>query len=193
MLDHTIKEIAQKVRQEYDHSNHHHGKKSCWQILCTPCSSLIHDKHEAFAFKYDTESLSLVERELMPSIKLQLYLWSILYYTITFFIPFYFTYNDCGKTYKPTLFYIYGGYSALNSIWEIYTVLRIQRYVKKKSILKFNKWHFVELLMGQIARLDTFTCILFAILIGHCAVDFLPYFIPTSFFIFVNLTLPLIM
>ena len=84
----------------------------------------------------------------MPRIKQQLYAWTITYYFITFFLPFFFTFNDCGKTFKPTLYYIYLGYTALNSLWEIYTVLKIQRCVKKASILHFNKWHFVELCMG---------------------------------------------
>ena len=126
----------------------------------------------------------------MPSIKSQLYYWTIFYYIITFILPFFFTYNDCGKTYQPTLYYIYLGYTALNSIWEIWIVLKIQRSVKAASILKFNKWHFVELIMGQLARLDTFLTVLFAILISHCIEDFMVYFIPTTFLIVLNLTAP---
>ena len=129
----------------------------------------------------------------MPSIKLHLYLWTISYYIITFIIPFFLTFDDCSRTFKPELYYIYFGYSVLNSIWEIYQVLKIQRYVKESSILKFNKWHFVELLMGLTARLDTFLTVCFAILISHCAEAFMPYLVPTTIFIGVNLIFPFTM
>lgn len=126
----------------------HKNKEGCCSCFCAPCKSLIHDKHEAFRFKYDTDAIKRVEKNLMPGIKFQLYCWTIIYYAITFIAPYFFDLQYCGKTYDVTLYFLYGGYTALNSLWEIYTVLKIQRYLKKKSILKFNKWHFVELVMG---------------------------------------------
>ena len=53
------------------HENHHHPMP-LWQKICFPVwcwKSLIHDKHEAFRFKYDTESIKKVEKTMMPGVK----------------------------------------------------------------------------------------------------------------------------
>ena len=64
-------------------------------------------------------------------------------------------------------------YAVLNAAWEIYVVLRIQTQIrakfknkeKAKKLLDFNRWHVVELFMGQIARLDTFLDFLFIVIL----------------------------
>ena len=86
---------------------------------------LIHDKHEAFRFKYDTSEINNLEKKLMPGIKMQLYIWTIIYYVITFVLPYFFIQKDCGKTFDNGLFVIYGAYLFLSGVWEIWTVIRI--------------------------------------------------------------------
>ena len=86
---------------------------------------MIHDKHEAFRFKYDTNKMRLIEQEIMPSIKVQLYLWSIVYYFMTFAAPYIFIEHECEKTFSIWLFYLFTGYMAASGIWEIYIVLKI--------------------------------------------------------------------
>lgn len=51
---------------------HHHRPTPLWQKICFPIwcwKSLIHDKHEAFRFKYDTESIRRLEETMMKSVK----------------------------------------------------------------------------------------------------------------------------
>jgi len=61
----------------------------------------------------------------MPSTKKHLYLWSIIYYALTFAVPYFFLVQECNKTYDMPLFYWYGLYLLLCAIWEIYIVLKI--------------------------------------------------------------------
>ena len=63
----------------------------------------------------------------------------------------------------------------------------------KPNLLKFNKWHVVELFMGSIARTDTLLDICFVHIIGNCWEDFIPWLIPSAFFAFINLLFPMIM
>lgn len=86
---------------------------------------MIHDKHEAFRFKYDTDAIKRVEINLMHDIKKQLYYWSIVYYFLTFVAPYIFIEHECEKTYEPYLFYMYGAYLVLSGIWEIKKVYEI--------------------------------------------------------------------
>ena len=112
----------------HDDYEHHHHHIPLWQKICFPIwlwKSLIHDKHEAFRFKYDTEAIRNLELELMPSIKWQLYIWSVIYYFIVFVAPYIFIEHECEKTFEPMLFVLYGLYLLLSSAWEIWVVIRI--------------------------------------------------------------------
>lgn len=129
----------------------------------------------------------------MPSIKSQLYLWSVVYYTIMFVLPQFAIIHDCGKTFNVWLFYTYGAYLILQAVWEVYSVLKIQNYLQDKALLHFNKWHFVELFMGAIARTDTFLDILFVILILNCASEFRLWVSICTTFAITNLIFPLVM
>ncbi len=86
---------------------------------------MIHDKHEAFRFKYDTKAITRVEVNLMHDIKKQLYYWSIVYYFLTFAAPYIFIEHECEKTFEPALFYMYGAYLFLSGVWEIKKVMEI--------------------------------------------------------------------
>lgn len=89
----TCDEIEEKL--EKDHSNE---DLPIWQkiVCCVWCwKSFIHDKHEAFRFKYDTKSLKLIEDELMSTMMCMLYFNSVIYYIIMFGAPMYFA-NECG-------------------------------------------------------------------------------------------------
>ena len=81
---------ALAISQVFSHQpGHGHGIPR-WQKICFPIwlwKSLIHDKHEAFRFKYCTEAISRIEQNLMPSIKRHLYYWSIIYYIIVLLLP----------------------------------------------------------------------------------------------------------
>ena len=63
---------------------------------------------------------------------------------------------------------IYAIYSIITMILEVGLVLKIQRAVNNEYVLKLNKWHFVELLMGQIARFDTYLHVSFFSLLYSC-------------------------
>ena len=107
--------------------------------------------------------------------------------------PFIYAKEDCGETFENQLFYIFGVYLVTCGVWEIYTVLRIQKMLGKKHLLQFNKWHVVELFMGSIARTDTFLDIIFVFIIAPCWEDFLPYLIPAALFAVLNLIFPMVM
>ena len=109
---------------EHDHHGHHHIP--LWQKIIFPIwcwKSLIHDKHEAFRFKYDTVAITRIEKLLMPKIKRHLYYWSIIYYLIVLVIPYVAISNECGKTYDAWLYYVYAAYIVLSGIWEVWQVL----------------------------------------------------------------------
>jgi len=78
------------------HDDHHHHAIPLWQKICFPIwlwKSLIHDKHEAFRFKYNSVAINRLEDEMMPSVKSQLYYWTLVYYTIIFILPYFFIVN----------------------------------------------------------------------------------------------------
>ena len=129
----------------------------------------------------------------MPGIKKQLYGWTLVYYTIVFFLPYAFIKHDCGKTFDIELYIIYGTYLLLQAVWEVYTVIKIQNLLNNRKLLKFNSWHVVELFMGAIARTDTFIDILFVLLISNCWDIYLPWIIPTMSFAIINFLFPLFM
>ena len=105
-----------------------HHEIKLWEKIVFPVWAfkvLIHDKHEAFRFKYNTIAINNLEQKLMPGILKNLYFSTIIYYIIVFILPNFFTKNECGKAFKNELFYIYGIYTFFSMIWEIYTVLKI--------------------------------------------------------------------
>ena len=89
----------------------------CWK-------SFIHDKHEAFRFKYDTKSLLIVEDELMERLEVWLYVNSFIYYIIMFIAPFFFM-NQCGGGIHYASHIIYGVFALYSIIFEIGIVLKI--------------------------------------------------------------------
>lgn len=80
---------------------------------------------------------------------------AILYYIIMFALPPLF-FDDDKKGYSVWLYVIYGAQTFCSALIEIRTVLKIQELAASKDLLHFNRWHFVEMFMGQTARLDTF-------------------------------------
>ena len=141
-------------------------EKLCLPLWCW--KSFIHDKHEAFRFKYDTKALNLIEDELMDGMTYILYLNSFVYYIIMFVCPLTFV-EECGGGLNPISHLIYAAYSFVTIILEVALVLRIERRIKNKNILKLNKWHIVELFMGQIARFDTYLDVCFWNLLYQCS------------------------
>ena len=154
---------------------------------------MIHDKHEAFSFKYDTREIEKVEKIIMPGTKKILYFWTFIYYIIVFVLPPIFKIHACEKTFNNWLFIIYGIYLLLNSIWEIKVVLAIQNLLDNKKLLSFNKWHVVELFMGAIARTDTFLDICFIHILIDCWSAYVNWIVPSLTFAIINLLFPLYM
>lgn len=142
-------------------------EKLCFPVLCW--KSFIHDKHEAFRFKYDTNALNLIENEMMDKLTLLLYINSMVYYIIMFVCPIVFV-NECGEGMNIISHIIYLVYSLTTVVIEVAMVIKIQNKVQNKNILKFNKWHVVELFMGQIARFDTYLDVCFLSLLWRCEV-----------------------
>ena len=182
---------------------HHHEHYKCWEYaLVFPWlwKSFIHAKHEAFAFKYDPEVMRLIETHEMKPVKVMMYFWSIMYYIILFILPFVFKQDYCGGLFYDELFLVYGTYAVLNAAWEVYIVLRIQTEIRTayknkqaaKKLLDFNRWHVVELFMGQIARLDTFMDFLFIVIIISCP-ELKVWLYISSFYMVSNLIFPIFM
>ena len=146
-----FKELShQPVEFLEDELERDHVSLTCRQKACLPfwCwKSFIHDKHEAFRFKYDTKALLMVEDELMGGVTWLLYLNSLFYYTIMFLCPVLFL-GNCGEGIGSEAHYIYGAFSLLSVIMEIAIVHKIETKIDNPLILKFNKWHAVEILMG---------------------------------------------
>ena len=81
----------------------------------------------------------------------------------------------------------------LSGVWEVYVVFKIQKTLNNDKLLKFNKWHFVELIMGSIARTDTFLDICFVHIIANCWADYEYYVIPSMSFAILNFLFPAFM
>ena len=113
-----------------------------------------------------------------------------------FAAPYFFLEHSCehtDKTFSFWLFVLYAAYVVFCAIWEIVVVLRIQKLLEKPSLLQFNKWHWVELFMGIIARTDTFLDICFVHLIMQCFNEYINWAIPSLTFAFLNILFPFIM
>ena len=120
--------------------------------------------------------MRLLEENEMRPIRIMMYFWTIVYFIIIFASPFIFKQHYCGGLFYHDLYYVYGTYALLNAIWEVYIVLRIQAVIRRKfknkrrakKLLDLNRWHVVELFMGQIARFDTFLDFMFIVIVMDC-------------------------
>ena len=89
-----------------------------------------------------------------------IYFNSFIYYTVVIVCPVAFV-GACGEPLNNTTHIIYALYSIWTLIFESYSVLKIQKKINNHKVLEFNKWHVVELIMGQIARFDTYLDVCF--------------------------------
>ena len=127
-----------------------------------------------------------------------MYFWSVMYYIILFMLPFLFKKDYCGGLFYNELYVCYGTYAILNAAWEIYVVFRIQSAIRRvsgdkekaKKLLDFNRWHVVELFMGQIARLDTFLDFIFIVILADCGWKFKYFLIPSASMMTINMIFP---
>ena len=71
----------------------------------------------------------------------------MIYYIVVFICPLTFV-EECGKGLNKISHIIYGAYALMTLCFEICTALKIEKALDNERLLKFNKWHFVELLMG---------------------------------------------
>ena len=126
----------------------------------------------------------------MPSVGCVMYLLTFLYFGMMFGFPAIFIDGECGEGLSSWVFYLYIVQAVATAIAEGLIVKLIEEKVHKKSILKFNRWHFVELIMGQIARLDTFLDACFLVMLIQC--DMWNLVIPVSIFIVLMLSYPMV-
>ena len=85
--------------------------------------SFLHDKHEAFRFKYDPNSLRMIEKQMNP-FTIVLYVNALIFYIICFACPMIFI-RECGHGIHPISHWIYGVYSLVNAIIEIVSVIKL--------------------------------------------------------------------
>jgi len=83
----------------------------------------------------------------MDEITTSIYINSFIYYIIVFVAPNILV-EECGGGIMTSSHMIYAGYSFIQAIAEVIMVKRIENKIQNKNVLRFNKWHFVELLMG---------------------------------------------
>ena len=103
---------------EMDHTNEN---LPLWQkiICCVMCwKNFMHDKHEAFRFKYCPKALNVIENEYMPSLTGHFYFNSLIYYVIMFGAPMIWA-NECGAGLSNTTHYVYAGYVVITFIFEL--------------------------------------------------------------------------
>jgi len=171
----------------------HHPEIKLWHKIVFPVwiwKTFIHAKHEAFRFKYDSKSLMEVERDQMRFVGVGLYVNTGIYFGIMLGLPALFTKEECGHGLDAWVFYLYAGQAILTALAELAAVKHIERKVHDKEILQFNRWHVVELFMGQIARLDTFLDACFLVMLIQC--EMWSLIVPVSIFIVLFLSYPLI-
>ena len=130
----------------------------------------------------------MLENTIMKPLTVMLYINAFVYYLIMFGCPFVFI-NPCGEGLNMTAHWIYGIYALSNLIFELGVVIIIERKVNDSSIISLNVWHVIELLFGQIARLDTYLCVCFLSLVNVCEMWFLV--IPVIVFFGLTLIYPL--
>lgn len=107
--------------------------------FCCWLDSLYQAKNEAFRFKYDAEKLAMLESK-MDWITIILYINALLFYTLCISMPIIFA-EHCGEGISIASHMIYMIYAIINFIFEFAIVLKIQRDLDDKNLLKINKWH----------------------------------------------------
>jgi len=109
-----------------------------------------------------------LEEEMMKTMGFILYFVTVIYYSIVFVCPFVFVSHECGVGLSHWALYTYFIYAFFSSVLEVFTVLRIQSKVRDAGILSFNRWHATELVMGQVARFDTYLDMCFLSIVYQC-------------------------
>lgn len=134
---------------ENEDDEHHHDIK-LWEKIIFPIylwKTFLHAKHDAFRFKYDTDVTKRIETQIAAQIRYNLYGQTIFYYGTMFIAPFFFiTQKQDGYSYW--LYFIFAIQALYSAVYEVISVLRIQKLVNDPKILTFNRWHVVELFMG---------------------------------------------
>ena len=125
----------------------------CWHYIVFPVwiwKTFIHAKHEAFRFKYDSESLKVVEKQKMKSIGRAMYFLTFIYFFMMFVFPALFVNGECGDGLGDWVFYLYLVQALGTGLYELIAVKLIEKTIQPydKTILQFNRWHMVELFMG---------------------------------------------
>ena len=125
----------------------------------------------------------------MKNIGRAMYILTFIYFGTMFGIPFQFVTRECGAGFDSWVYFFYGGQAILTLIYEIVTVKLMERRLHKKEVFEFNRWHFVEAIMGQVARLDTFLDACFLVLLIQC--EMWNLVIPVSIFIAIMVSYPM--
>ena len=92
----------------------------------------------------------------MKQVGIAMYIFTFFYFGMMFALPSIYVNGECGAGIDHWVYFLYGTNALFTSIYEVVSVKLIEKTIHDRSILNFNRWHVVELFMGQIARLDTF-------------------------------------
>ena len=84
----------------------------------------------------------------MQNIGRAMYFLTIIYFITMFGLPAIFIEGECGEGIGHWVYYVYGGQALLTLSYEIIAVRLIEKRLHKKEVLQFNRWHFVEAIMG---------------------------------------------
>ena len=117
-----------------------------------------------------------------------MYFLTLIYFVIMFGVPVLFINGECGDGVETWVLILYATQAVMTLIYEVVAVKGIERRLQKKQFFEFNRWHFIEAIMGQIARFDTFLDTCFMVLLIQCDLWNLVY--PVCVFIFFYLLYP---
>ena len=84
----------------------------------------------------------------MKGIGYAMYILTLIYFGTMFGLPSIYINEECGAGVGVWIYYLYGAQGLLTGCYEVWAVKRIEKRIQKKSILSFNRWHVVELVMG---------------------------------------------
>ena len=106
---------------------HHVDTVPLWQKILFPVwlfKILMVHKHEAYRFKYDTDSLVYLEQTTMRWVGILLFIAAFLYYVMVLAPPLIFL-NECGQGINYISHYVFGTYLLLNIVFEVTVVFII--------------------------------------------------------------------
>ena len=138
----------------------HHTELKCWHYIVFPVwiwKTFIHAKHQAFKFRFHPEILQKVEDKNMKHIGIAMYFITFVYLGMMFGFPSLHIKDECGAGIETWVFIVYGIFALFTAMNEVIWVLLVEKTINQEeksqniqhnTLLSFNRWHTVELIMG---------------------------------------------